>query len=263
MQGGVAAFPSLIEFGVSCIFCLKSFDDRTIEHILPESLGGKEWACLSEGLVCGKCNQYFGAKVEPLALGSFPFLPFRLMLGIPTKKGAAPKMDTQYGTLRGSPLPGHIGIDPSSRREGIAAGTITTMRIIAEPSEPVAVCRFLLKMALEVLAQDSADDARSTHYDDARRFARSPARGAQWWFLLHIDHTALFEKFRRGISRRDWADGVSLRVAEYAAGDGRVVEVFHLSLLDMSLVAPMHAHILPPELDNLPEPEYRLFRVKV
>lgn len=248
---------------MSCIFCCQSAHHCTAEHILPESLGGKEWACLPDGLVCGKCNQYFGSKVEPLALGSFPFLPFRLMLGIPTKKGAAPKMDTPYGTLHGNPLPGRIDIEPSGRGQEIVAGTITQMRIIAEPSQPVAVCRLLLKMALEVVAHDSPADARSERYADSHRFARNPAPGAEWWFLLHTDHAALFEKFRRGVSRRDWTDGVSLRVTEYPVEDGRIAEVFHLSLLDMSLIAPMHAHILPPIMDDLPEPDFRLFRVKV
>jgi hypothetical protein len=47
-----------------CIFCKQdSKDSKTIEHIIPESLGNKDHILLS-GVVCDKCNNYFGLKVE-------------------------------------------------------------------------------------------------------------------------------------------------------------------------------------------------------
>ncbi|MES1934623.1 hypothetical protein T35B1_18563 [Salinisphaera shabanensis T35B1] len=99
---------------MNCIFCKQAGNGASLSHILPASLGGEQWACLPGGLVCSKCNQYFGEKVESQALMSFPFLPFRLLLGIPTKKGRAPKMATHLGTLRSGTSAGQIGVDPCS-----------------------------------------------------------------------------------------------------------------------------------------------------
>ncbi len=99
---------------MTCIFCQKQVVEASISHILPASLGGEEWACLPDGLVCSRCNQYFGEKVENLALASFPFLPFRVLLGIPTRKKAAPEMPSNLGILRASQRPGYIGLDPTN-----------------------------------------------------------------------------------------------------------------------------------------------------
>lgn len=135
---------------MSCIFCRRKAEGSTLSHILPASLGGEEWACLPDGLVCSRCNQYFGEKVENYALGSFPFLPFRLMLGIPTRKGKAPAMKTHLGMLRSGPFPGQIGIDPITPEveASINSGSTSQLRILAEPSEPLAVCRMLVNSAL-------------------------------------------------------------------------------------------------------------------
>lgn len=243
-----------------CIFCkAEKGPFSATAHILPEALGGKQWACLPPDLECNNCNQYFGAKVEGLALNSFPFLPFRLLLGIPTKKNNPPKMKTRLGTLKGSLFPGIIGLDPVSEKieEAIVNGQITQLRILAEPTEPLAVCRLLLKMGLEAVANDSYDDAMDTKFDVARTFARKPHRGEKWWFLLHCDHDLLFEKFKRGITLQDWVDEVKLEVI-----DIKGAEVFHVKLLDMSLIAPLEQKVIPHDLDILPKPDYCLFQVR-
>lgn len=230
-----------------------------MSHVLPASLGGEEWACVPDGLVCSQCNQYFGAKVENLALHSFPFLPFRVLLGIPTRKGAAPKMMTRLGTVRGSLSAGHIGLDSVTQEveEAIDGGRITQLRILAEPTEPVAVCRMLVKMGLEVVAADSPDDARSPKFDSARVFARRPTKGMEWWFFIMTDHSELFSKFRNGISVEDWVNGVSLSVHQFDE-----FEAFRLQLLDMIIFTPLDIRVLPPDMKGFPEPEHRLFRVR-
>ena len=243
---------------MTCIFCQKPAIGASVSHVLPASLGGEEWACLPDGLVCSQCNQYFGEKVENLALNSFPFLPFRVLLGIPTKKGIAPKMQTRLGMIRGSLSSGHIGIDPANREveEAINRGKITQMRILAEPTEPLAVYRMLVKMGLEVVALDSPDDARSRKFDSARMFARRPYRGIEWWFFISTNHLRLFSKFRDGISIQDWVNGVSLSVSQFDE-----FEAFRLQLLDMIIFTPLDDRVLPPETNEFPEPDYRLFRV--
>lgn len=249
---------------MTCIFCKQDATGSSISHVLPASLGGEEWACLPDGLVCSRCNQYFGEKVESLALGSFPFLPFRVFLGIPTRKGAPPAMETYLGTIKASIAPGQIGIDPATTEieEAIRTGRITQFRIRAEPTESTAVCRMLVKMGLEVVAQDSPDDARSQKFDSARMFARYPAKGTQWWFVINTNHELLFSRFRNGISLRNWANGVSLSVIRFDE-----FEAFRLQLLDMIIFTPLDGRVLHPDIgdfsEDFSEPDYRLFRVVV
>lgn len=243
-----------------CIFCNNDASSSTTSHILPVSLGGEEWACLPEGIVCCKCNQYFGEKVESLALRSFPFLPFRLLLGIPTRKKKQPNMPSHLGTFKGSHVSGQLGLEPASHEiKGLVHnGEITQIRILAEPTEPEAVCRMLVKMGLEVVANDSLAEARSGSFDVAREFARRPARNTKWWFMIHTDHEALFSKFKNGVSIRDWVSNVSMSVVQEEH-----VEVFRLQLLDMTIITPLNDCVLPPSMENLHEPEYRLFEIKI
>lgn len=245
---------------MGCIFCGDNANNSTKSHILPGSLGGEEWACLPDGIVCSKCNQYFGEKVERLALDSFPFLPFRLLIGIPTRKMRPPKMQTHLGTFKGSPFPGVLGLDPASLEidERVHIGEVNQIRILAEPIEPEAVCRMLVKMGLEVVANDSLSDAKSAAFDAARNFARRPNRNTEWWFLVHTDHESLFSKFQNGVSIQDWESNVSMSVVP-ATG----AEIFRLQLLDITIITPLHDSVLPPSMDSLPEPEYRLFQVNV
>lgn len=246
--------------GASCIFCGGSTANSSASHILPASLGGDDWALLPNGLVCSRCNQYFGSKVESYALQSFPFLPFRVFLGIPTRKRLPPKLETHLGALRGSTIPGYVGLDPSTAtvEAAVTEDRINRISILAEPTEPVAVCRMLVKMGVEVIAADSPNDARNSALDSARTFARYPARGARWWFFLNVDHARLFERFRNGISPAEWAEDVSLGVCNFDE-----FQVFRLQLLDMVICTPLDGRVLPPDATEFSEPDFRLFQVRV
>lgn len=229
-----------------------------MSHILPASLGGERWACLPDGLVCSGCNQYFGEKVESRALTSFPFLPFRLLLGIPTKKGRAPAMRTHLGTLRSGVSAGQVGIDPCSSEieAAIEAGEITQMRISAEPTEPLAIARMLVKMGLEVVAADSERDAHDPRFDSARTFARDPRRGTEWWWFMGTDHGKPFARIRRGVTMQEWQQGVNLCVHQLPN-----FEALRLQLLDMVIFTPLDVRVAPPDMNEFPEPDNRLFEV--
>src|SRR5688572_29918009 len=70
-----------------CIFCKQSSDQsKTIEHIIPESLGNKEHV-LPRGVVCDSCNWYFGTKVEKELLDQPFFKHARHRQFILTKHG--------------------------------------------------------------------------------------------------------------------------------------------------------------------------------
>lgn len=49
-----------------CVYCnclLTNDNTKSVEHIIPESLGNKEYV-LAGGLICDKCNNYFAREIE-------------------------------------------------------------------------------------------------------------------------------------------------------------------------------------------------------
>ena len=70
---------------MNCIFCEKINDSKSIEHIVPESFGNKNYV-LEKGVVCDKCNNGF-SNFEGKALTNSVFVMERIRFGIATKKG--------------------------------------------------------------------------------------------------------------------------------------------------------------------------------
>src|SRR2546428_681965 len=64
----------------------------------------------------------------------------------------------------------------------------TREHILPEPTKPAFVCRTLLKMAIETVATDDADDAFSECFDEARNYAISGVKASDWWYLQVEDY---------------------------------------------------------------------------
>lgn len=242
-----------------CIFC-KSEEGtfKTREHILPESLGGSDWAILPHGLLCDECHNRFGSSVEQQALSDYPFSFFRVFSGIPTKKGKPTWFDSWEGTIKASLQPGTFGYEPSDIFENIVEdGRKSQIRLLAHPLNPQMICRFLLKIGLEVVAADNTEEIFDGKFDRARDFALLGEKRHDWWYLQHEDYQAAFHFFTHGITVQEWANNVKMEtvVIEDEA------EVFHLKLMYMDFITPLEPRIWSPPLDSLPEPEYRLFTI--
>ena len=75
---------------MNCLFCKQNTDNsKSIEHIIPESLGNKEHI-LPRGILCDKCNQYFANKIEKPLLDQPYFKSLRHRARIESKKGRVP-----------------------------------------------------------------------------------------------------------------------------------------------------------------------------
>lgn len=242
-----------------CIFC-KSEKGKftTREHILPESLGGGEWAILPDGLLCDECQNSFGSSIEQQALDNYPFSLFRVFLGIPTKKRKPPWLKSWEGTVKASLQPGVIGYEPTKPfMKATEAGEKTQIRILAHPTNPHMVCRFLLKMGIEVLAADDPHAVFNEKFDKARNFALLGEKQQDWWYLEHDDYSMASYYITRGVTTQEWANNIKFEtvIIEDEA------EVFHFKLLYMNFMTPLEPRIKPPPTDTLPEPEWRLFVV--
>ena len=145
---------------MQCIFCHKdSSTSKSIEHIIPESLGNKEHF-LPKGYVCDECNHYFAIKIENELLSQPYFVSMRFRNEILTKKGKLVRQKMVFpGAMRSTDVVmqttenGIIAtFDDDELYEAIKAGKTKTMigPYIPEPEYPnVIMSRFLAKCAYE------------------------------------------------------------------------------------------------------------------
>lgn len=240
-----------------CIFCLStSVPFTTREHVLPESLGGGDWAILPKGLFCDSCQNKFGSEIEQQALDDYPFSFIRTFSGIPTKNGKAPWFKSWEGTITASFSPGKFHYNPASFFDKtFAEGKKTQIRLLAYPLKPNMICRFLLKMGIEIVAMDNRQDVFCPKFNEARKFALTGNKLGEWWYLQREKADRAAHYLAQGISA-EWNDNVKLEVVKL---DGEQ-EIFHLNLLHIDMFVPLTS-MIAQHFEGLEEPEYRLFRV--
>jgi hypothetical protein len=183
-----------------CIFCKSvSTKSRSIEHILPESLGNIEHV-LPRGAVCDTCNNYFARKVEGPLLATPWFRHVRSRQWVPNKRGLIPPMG---GLVPGARMNAHVWLDGTkltlggrnerehrSLTEAIQSGRARSVYIpIIEAIDQKLMSRFLAKVALEVLAERiiridgwNEEIVDKEALDPIRRFARVGDRPGRWPF---------------------------------------------------------------------------------
>jgi HNH endonuclease len=182
-----------------CIFCKSnSTKSRSIEHIIPESLGNIEHV-LPRGAICDTCNNYFARKVEGPLLETLWFRHARSRQWVPNKRGLIPPM---AGLVPGARMPAHVWLDgprltlggrneeQHALTEAILTGRASSVYVpIVEAIDQRLMSRFLAKVALEVLAHrimhvegwnEEVVDMQAL--DPLRHFARVGDRPDKWPF---------------------------------------------------------------------------------
>ena len=148
-----------------CLFCKQdSSSAKSIEHIVPESLGNKTFI-LPRGYVCDKCNNYFAREVEKPFLNQFDMRLLRFEQAIPNKKNKIPSIP---GIILSSPvtvrkdiiggeivtgieMPPELFTDIVNKQENTVLVLPALLDDTLPPQSPI-VSRFLAKIALEALA---------------------------------------------------------------------------------------------------------------
>ena len=183
-----------------CIFCKKeSTSSRSVEHIIPESLGNVSHT-LPVGVVCDKCNNYFARKVEKPFLDSLYIQERRFYAGIPNKKERIPTLE---GVHLQSLTPIHLMkmLKDSMVSVGAAltadesrwiaklqtekSGTLI-MPVATRPNDYIS-SRFIAKVGLEVLAHRFLESSNqldeiieNPELDKLRRYVRFGDKPSIW-----------------------------------------------------------------------------------
>lgn len=147
-----------------CIFCkIESSSSKSIEHIIPESLGNKSHI-LPKGIVCDKCNNYFANKVEKKVLELPYFKSLRGRNVIENKKGKTPGIPGFMASANIGEIEIHLNknkqeeviVEDKKLYKRIQKGEFKQFyipQLEQPPSENIHISKFLGKVALEALAQ--------------------------------------------------------------------------------------------------------------
>jgi len=156
-----------------CVFCKNdSSNSKSIEHIVPESLGNKSHT-LPLGIVCDDCNKYFSIKIEKIILEMPFFKDLRHRNSIESKKGNIPSgiaiipETSSIGEIikEKDKIP-IINLDTNSFN-AIVNGKVNRFLIpfLTEPEKANRIfSRFLCKIALEVMAQRLLEFSEGLNY---------------------------------------------------------------------------------------------------
>lgn len=149
-----------------CLFCKQdSNSSRSVEHILPESLGNTAQT-LPPGVVCDRCNNYFSRKVERPFLESAAIAMLRFEQRIPSKRGIVPPQSgilmpgfpavvhrAPHGTEEESGIQGVISLDWDTIGHLFnSGGGKLIFPAAADPPTGSVASRFVGKVGLESMA---------------------------------------------------------------------------------------------------------------
>lgn len=203
---------------MKCIFCKNNSEkSKSIEHIIPESLGNKK-ALLDKGIVCDSCNNYFAIKIEKELLQTPFYKSLRSRYGIESKKCKIPlevaylpsgeeiEVDL-YGVMNPNNKTLEVNISKKSDFNKLQNGEINEfyIPINIELEKSLIVSRFLAKVAIEVIAYRFWESTKNVSYlisedlfNPLRNYARY-GNGVKFWDYFQ---RRIYSEIKNGSSRQ-------------------------------------------------------------
>jgi hypothetical protein len=177
-----------------CLFCKTEGAFRSKEHIIPESLDND--TDILENVICEKCQNYLGRKIEKPALEKTNLAFWRSYLGIRTKRNQLPSVNLDP-PIRGAIPSLHpmteLGIGFTAHKDGSTSIDVSNpwqkKRFLRDKSEYLLVMtpwhlsilgKFLGKMGLEFVALTDINYALSPEFDRIRSFVRFGSTKHLW-----------------------------------------------------------------------------------
>lgn len=240
-----------------CIFCLTTNSTKfnTKEHILPESIGGDDWAILPAGLYCDDCQNKFGSSIEQQALADYPFINLRTLMGIPTKKKKMPWFKYWEGTLFSGGKTGSIIYEPSEYfKKAFESGQKTITIIPAMTRKPEMMLRTLIKIGLETIAANDVGTVFEERFNSAREYALKGVKIFPWFYIQKEDNEML-NLYIKGV---DWEDHHCFMDVHYE--DNGLVHL-HLRIFYLEFLVPLVENVVLDPDNTFKEPQYRVVTV--
>ena len=240
-----------------CIFCLTTDETKfnTKEHILPESLGGGEWAILPDGMFCDSCQNKFGSTIEQQALADYPIVNMRTMLGIPTKKNKAPWFKYWEGTLESAGEAGKFTYEPNEYFKKAFQTRQKILTIVpAMTKKPEMVLRTLLKIGLEVIASRDKEEVFEEKFNATREYALNGNKNYPWFYIQLED----IEMFNDYIRNKEWED-YHCFMDIYYEDNGLIT--LHLRTYYLQFLVPLIENVILDPENKFTEPEERVITV--
>lgn len=191
-----------------CIFCREdAAQSRSVEHIIPESLGNTEHV-LPRGIVCDKCNNYFARKVEGPLLETEYFRHARATMQVHNKRKRVPP---QLGALPYLGMAADVWLDGDSiavqPHEKARSGDFERSLLkrkrgslwlpIPTEIDKNLMSRFLGKVAIEALAKRLSrtegwreEILNQEAIEPLRRYVRIGDKPLEWDFTRRRLHPA-------------------------------------------------------------------------
>ncbi|WP_299550982.1 HNH endonuclease [Seonamhaeicola sp.] len=183
-----------------CIFCKKdSSNSKSVEHIIPESLGNKKQV-LSKGIVCDSCNNYFALKIEKPVLEMPYYASLRGRKAIETKKGKIPgipgfmknKNETELKVFPSESNTLKIVVEDKNVWDSIENYDKIYIPLYDKPpKDNLNVSKFIGKIALEALAKRVSscegwqnDFVENDGLDELRHFVRYGKGYTLWPYYI-------------------------------------------------------------------------------
>lgn len=184
-----------------CLFCKETSDlSKSVEHIVPESLGNKEHV-LPTGVVCDRCNNYFAVKIEKQVLETEFFKNLRFRTGLESKKGRIPPGTAHFPKTRSKAdisfddKQSVINVNVNEETfELIMSGNIKQLYVpmnIELPTGNQAISRMLGKIALEIFALRFIEEKTPLDHlideeqlDPLRNYIRFNPKNENW--IYHV-----------------------------------------------------------------------------
>lgn len=169
-----------------CIICDTPNDAKSIEHIVSESLGNKNYV-IEKGKICDDCNNKF-AKFEGKALSNSIILMERARLGTKTKAGKSVN-----GKIKGLNIKGHpdfikqnvivSGIDSENLSDFDPNRGTLKLRIDSFDKSEAATAKFLLKVGIEALFTSKKKIFKKYNFDELKLHLTNK-NNKDWGFIL-------------------------------------------------------------------------------
>jgi hypothetical protein len=168
-----------------CIFCNQENDSKSVEHIVSESLGNKDYV-MQKGEVCDACNNKF-SDFEKKALSNSIFVVERARLGIESKKGSTAKGKIKELTIEGDKsfkegLINVSGLNKDNLKEFNPLTKEAKLRFKTFDKSEVAASKLFLKIALESIYKSQKKLFSKYNFSDLKDFLTG-VNNVDWPFI--------------------------------------------------------------------------------